>query len=483
MSKTLSFFTTGKSFGNHIWTFITEGQYDKAISILKQNLDKDSIRKFFNNEYKFIGDTRKDGLYIIDNKEAFTKKQFYNKIYIGLRTLSNDNDLLKLLNSDDKDIKALLTIFEKEEIVDIVFKNEFKYQFLNALFKDLYKYKLASHFDWVDDTKCVHISVGQVTTSKFLMNDLSKEQLIELFNNKKYLIEYGTQKNIIKFLHTYLSEKYNKGGKYNNLKFIQYFFPNISLPKFSLRKIKGVKNCIRTSPNKSIPGVLNSVFDVKSDSITKLKNEFKTYLKQTGDNNKFNYFYQEYIEGYNGVAHYDGTLRYSCSPKRGNIVKGKVGTKTISRENEDILSELGRELFESFNKLIQFEFVVDRKGKLYLLQFRTLQNVDTNIFVRYKYGNILHQGKSFNKKVGYVKKKDVLIIEDECDSNDLLNKKLLIVQKDIEFSHALALSYVLKIPSIYNLNIDYKDLPDEFYVDTTQKVGLILKSSEQDGVE
>ena len=509
MTEKLTFYTTGKYFTNLLWMFIEEGNYAKAILILRQSLGKEDIKKFFKGEKKFIGDTRKDGLYFIDNKKPLTKKEFYDTIYYGLRTLDSkinkgSDRLITILNSDDENIKSLLTIFSRDEIKDIIFTKDFKYTFLNkinsdnfngvitqegdiieceplghhALYIELYNYGISSYPDWIDDNKCVHISSGQATLSKYSygFGKLTNAQLKVLFESRNIIVEYGLGGNILKFLLYYIKDFYNKGGKYNNLQFIKTFYPNINLPKFSTKKIKGVKNCIRTSPNNSIPGILESVFDIEKDSIDKLKKDFIEYQKISEDKtNKLHYFYQEYIEGYNGVAHYDGILRYSCSKKRGDIVNGKVGTKTISRNNEDILSSLGEDLYNHFNKLVQFEFVVDKNGVLYLLQFRLLHNTKNTVINRYDYDRILFKAKSFNKKNTEVYKKDVLIIEDECDSKELLNKKFLIVKNDLEFSHALALSYTLNIPSVYNIDIDYDDLPEKFYVDTTQEVGLILK--------
>ena len=45
--------------------------------------------------------------------------------------------------------------------------------------------------------------------------------------------------------------------------------------------------------------------------------------------------------------------------------------------------------------------------------------------------------------------KDILIVEQDCASEMLLGKKALIVENDTNFSHILALSKALRIPSMY----------------------------------
>jgi hypothetical protein len=44
---------------------------------------------------------------------------------------------------------------------------------------------------------------------------------------------------------------------------------------------------------------------------------------------------------------------------------------------------------------------------------------------------------------------DILIVEQDCSSEMLISKKALIVENHTNFSHILALSKALNIPSIY----------------------------------
>ena len=59
-------------------------------------------------------------------------------------------------------------------------------------------------------------------------------------------------------------------------------------------------------------------------------------------------------------------------------------------------------------------------------------------------------GRAFSRgRAEAISVSDILIVKDECESEMLLGKKALIVDDDIAFSHILALSKALRIPSIY----------------------------------
>ncbi len=67
----------------------------------------------------------------------------------------------------------------------------------------------------------------------------------------------------------------------------------------------------------------------------------------------------------------------------------------------------------------------------------------------------------------------MLIIDSDCESSEVIGKKALIVREDVEFSHALAMSFSLKIPSIYG--VGDVELPNEFEIDTEGREGYFLK--------
>jgi hypothetical protein len=84
-------------------------------------------------------------------------------------------------------------------------------------------------------------------------------------------------------------------------------------------------------------------------------------------------------------------------------------------------------------------------------------------------------GKTFSKGRGTINVKDILVIDSDGESELLLGKKALIVKEDVEFSHILALSKALRIPSIYGTGD--VDLPSEGDVDfiAYNKTGWIEK--------
>ena len=54
---------------------------------------------------------------------------------------------------------------------------------------------------------------------------------------------------------------------------------------------------------------------------------------------------------------------------------------------------------------------------------------------------------------------DILVVDEDCGSSQLIGKKALIVKGGNSFSHILALSKMMKIPSMYN--VTKFDFPEE----------------------
>lgn len=68
---------------------------------------------------------------------------------------------------------------------------------------------------------------------------------------------------------------------------------------------------------------------------------------------------------------------------------------------------------------------------------------------------------------------EVLIVDSEADSEMLLGKKALIVRDNPKFSHILALSSCLRIPSMSGVRID--KLEGKVLIDTNREEGYILQ--------
>jgi hypothetical protein len=92
------------------------------------------------------------------------------------------------------------------------------------------------------------------------------------------------------------------------------------------------------------------------------------------------------------------------------------------------------------------------KQDVYVVQLRLLENnhsrfdTDPNNLT-----NIVGVGQTFSKGNEVVKIEDILIVDADADSEALLGKKALIVKENVEFSHILALSKSLRIPSVFNI--------------------------------
>lgn len=519
-SGTVSFWTNGPSFTNLLRQFIEEGSFIKVKTILEDgNMPADMVKQFFLYRLKFKGDTRKDGLFVVDDKgkydvagiyataiataisrvklngyslDAYQWKEalderlsYYNKELACLNTIFTFEELSEMagvkmlerfykIKRDNKKMKESLNgvILRDGTLVTCGFQ-----QHIN-LYPVLFQLGLASTADWLSCGTTIHITSGQTNgkcaTCLELPPDMwgdeasvTQAQVDALMYHKNNIQEqYGglDQKSTAELVRCYVDNTENHGGKYNNLAFLKKYYRYINLPQFSKQKMEG-KVCIRTSPKYSMPGLLTSKFDVTDNSISEMKEEFKQAMKSMGkeadDDNELFYFYQQYLQGDNGVCHYwgkryrEGKFAYALSTTQGDVVKGKKGTEKLTEKIEDELRSIASMLAEDLNNPVQLEFVVS-EGKLYIVQLRLLKNNPSNFGVTYKpSGEVLAKGKTFSTGSEYgeatncITLADILIVDEDADSKALLGKKALIVQSEVEFSHILALSKQLAIPSIY----------------------------------
>jgi hypothetical protein len=355
------------------------------------------------------------------------------------------------------------------------------YQEHSSLYPFLYKLGLVKATCWTNCEETIHISSKQISGkvahsigNKWGDTGATPEQLLTLFKLRGHLHTYGYDDNITTKILQDVCEDENFGGKWNNLIFLDRYYPNILLPRFSKEPIDGVKNCIRTSPKYSLPGLLESVFDITENSISEMKEKFEKF-KGVREDNELNLFYQEYLDGPNGVFHFDQDgFRYDISTNRGDIVQGKRGGNFVSETAIRVLYKIGKELYEDFRDPIQVEFVIIGDDA-YVVQLRILENSAEKTHLLSLPEEYLAMGKTFSKGRGTINVKDILVIDSDGESELLLGKKALIVKGDVEFSHILALSKALRIPSIYGTGD--VDLPSEGDVDfiAYNKTGWIEK--------
>ena len=510
--------------------------------LLEGGLSDDAIRSFLLGTAHFEGDSRDpEGLKyrIGEANEKISIELLYT--CFGTLLSDRDDTLRSLLGTnryEDGKVKEELDLFRKivpqTLITSIVreplFKQELKtlgYNFVKEgedfahgvvlldgrvieveymghreLYTILYRFGFTTSSDWVDDYWAIHVTGNECSagcTSALGDNgltrlvddysevgdwDITSAQLKTLFNRPDKLKVGGfysapTRNQVRKFV----CDHFDHGTKFGNLEYIKWFLPGLasSVPKISKDLIEGLdlsRQCIRTSPDKSIPGLLNSKFDLSNipKVIKELEADWELY-KDVHERNAFHYFYQEFIPGCNGVASWDKRigLRYELTENQGDIVQGKEGKVRLGSvkkaELEDICTKLGEHLadFE-----IQVEFVVDVNDKLWIVQFRVFEETP-DVYLRWVPDGIpIITAKSYSRGQFTGTADEILVVEQDADSSALIGKKALIVKKGHEFSHILALSRSLKIPSVYST--DYVPSADkEITIDAYSLEGKIYE--------
>ena len=528
-----SFFTTGDAFTRLLRDFVSSGEFEKVIEILRDGGIPDNlILDFIDGKYRFKGDTRKnpDLSFVEDDNEDI------NLLLTGWRTLCNragrDIDDFTEVSPDSKwqDFNSLFQVISEEEfckryqykIIEslgyTIYKEpclhkvedgvitehdyfiETGYQGHAFLYPHLLRLGLATSSHWTDDTKCFHISsraysgkVGWSISSNLYREEvtITDTMLDAVFAWRHHFNGFYSEGRggLVKALIKRECKKFNNGSKYGHLMFLKRYY-DFNTPRISKDPLEG-KFCVRSSPKKSIPGVLNSYFDVTKDTYEQTLKKTELDWKWAQDNvpklteyNVMNTFCQEYVEGYNGVCHYKGpgTFTYDVG-LQGQVVKGVNTASSSTSESlvdfeaiHHILRPIARALYEDIKEQIQLEFVV-KDGKVTIVQLRT---IDTprfkNSTVRQDL-KIIATGTSFTSGCLELEKKDCIIIDNEVESRDVVGKgvRAILVRDNVEFSHVLALSQSLNIPSIYG--IGGVELPERFYMDTRYISGIIFESS------
>ena len=510
-TRTLSFYTEGEGFTNLLRSFIEEGKNFTVYQILRDGgFNESQANQFIRGELKFTGttqygedlgaeadtidseamlkqslrsilsklsETEYDELLPIDFVEDFPKllKKYINDSDIRIlknafgetalfncyRTDEINEYSIELINSEGYGVTKAENVGKwEDEIIDGVILPcgsviTCDYQEHSSLYPLLKKLGLVKVSCWTDCDETIHISSRQISgtiahaVGKRWRNHAPTEaQLQTLFKLKNTLSEYGHDYPILtKLLHD-CADVEKHGGKWNNLTFLKKYYKDIKLPQFSKEPMPGVKNCIRTSPKHSLPGLLESVFNITENSISEIEATFEKY-KDVRKENELHYFYQEYIEGANGVFHCDRQgFRYDISENRGDIVQGKKGKAFISDTAIRNLEKFGLQLYKDFDCPIQVEFVI-QNDTAYIVQLRLLENNAEITVILTKPEETLVTGKTFSKGTPEVNVDKILILDSDGDSELLLGKEALIIKEDVEFSHILALSKTLRIPSIY----------------------------------
>ena len=523
MENQLHFYTTGEAFTELLEGYYRSGLFDLFDQLLGDNLNEDQKKLAFRLRIKLTGSTQNDGdlscHFLEEDPEDFAEKLYF-AVKTSIKDILNE-DLLELEwiseREEGKNIKVLLKYISADEICYICRNQILKergyeitefpsveedrtingvitkdgsfiecgYQDHINLFPILYRAGLSDTGDWTDSREVIHISSSQLGgyvihnfEDRFSREGyyITPEQVQTLWRLKKWVSETRSSfgdNNICSLIRKYVVDQENLGGKYGNLKFLERFYPDIKLPRFStnLDDFRDhEKVFIRTSPKHSLPGLLNSrVINTSEENYTKVKeeiiNEFDQF-KDVKENNEIHWFIQELLEGGNGVCHIRKepncrdlkyTFRYQLSENQGDVVNGKITTHQLTYPQEEELKRIALEIFNDLDQSIQLEFVV-HEGDIYIVQLRILENEFDVALGSHRPSDILYEGLTFSKGSGTLSVEDILIVSEDALPEDLLNKKALIVENNSEFSHILALAKTLRIPAIYGTGpIDFGD--------------------------
>lgn len=517
-----------------IYNFFLEGNFRAAYLTLKDGgLDDSKIEDFYRQRLKLTGSGVDGDVFISENNQPLTDTEFNEKLFYAIETLiSNTNfefddiftDRISKNKEVNEQLEYLFKIIDKDRVRELTVRKFFYYEGYDVveqltegssgvilsngitielgynehqyLYEILYELGYADSEFWTDDSKVIHISSNQISGSlayavkdlKYLSdlsdNELARckplttKQLKALFVNR-HLKFYGSDDTIaIKSITNGYQLIHNCGGKYGKLQFLKDCYPQMNYPRIAKTPIDGVKNCIRTSLDVPMHGLVDSFFgEITKNTIKTIQSQWDE-VKHICPNNKLHFFFQEYLDGSNGVAHLiDNEFKYSLSANQGDIVDGKVGTEKLSAKHELELKEFMLDLYNKGGENIQIEFVIS-DDKLFIVEMKYLETTFFNedLVIKVKKEDVLFTGTSFSRGIERVNKNEVLYVTDDCvESKHIAGKKAVIVENETEFSHILALAASLKIPAIYGTGAIYDSLPDNFKINTTGKIGYILK--------
>ena len=412
--QTLSFYTTGESFTALLKDYFQSGLFSLYEKLLNDNLNDEQMKEAFRLRISFEGDTREEGLFC--NFATSDPEDFPETLYYAIRTISrgvlNEQTIeLEWMAKENKDLAVLLKYFTTKEILNlcqIPILNEEGYsiteyptsnehtingvilkdgRFIECGYQDhvnlypiLYNIGLSDDGRWSDSKEVMHISSSQLNgLAAYRLRDRLREDYVpqaqidtlwRLRNHLSGLYGYSSDNTCIPNLirnHVINIEK--QGGKWGNLSFLKKYYPHINTPKTSLTiEDFSQQAFMRTSPKKSLPGLLNSRLINSYEEVEHarifMEQEFEKF-KDLNRGNELHWFFQEFLEGSNGVCHikYEPNLsdtkylfNYQLSLNQGDVVKGKTSHEKLSEELEKELEQIGVELFTDLKESIQLEF-------------------------------------------------------------------------------------------------------------------------------
>ena len=476
---------------------------------------KTAMRGILNDEFQEIEDIY--DMCTSDNEQRSVKEQKRLDKMAPIFKYFTVDELLQrcgkiALRENGYEITEFPTVAEGRTINGVILKDgsfiECGCQDHVNLFPVLYRLGLSDASDWTRSEEVLHISSSSLNgkaaytfqpdsyRGRNAEKKITPEQVATCWKLRKWISDvYGTMgsnTSMANCTRNWVVDTEKMGGKFGNLVFLNKYFPHVKTPRFSKELGDFEKDAMifmRTSPDKSLPGLLNSrKIKANQHDATIARNfmqlEFEK-VKDLRDDNELHWFFQEFLEGPNGVCHIrrepnssseEFTFSYMVSNQQGDIVQGISSQDRLEANRERDLRYIAYNLFKTLEcDGLQLEFVI-HDDEVFIVQLRELVNefekglgggAPPQAFVR---------GKSFSSGGTEINVDDILVIESDGASELLLGKKALIVTGDVEFSHLLALSKALRIPSMYATGpVDFKGLT-KVYFSSRLKEAYVNKS-------
>lgn len=340
---------------------------------------------------------------------------------------------------------------------------------LHNILKSLGKVKVK---DWTDykssasiDEQILHFSTGAINGSlKYYFKhryDCEKElsydeiqlasQLYKfivegnMYLNNRYITHYDTV-DFLNILYNIIFNFYkDKGSKYANLMFLKHCYPNFLTPDISLSPFDN-DNSIRSSPDKSAPGVYNSIIGNANISEFQRLNPLDT-----------KFFYQKTVKGHNGVAEINDLGYFAfISDLTGGITSDK--TLAINDLNQDV-KNICETISSHLGQNIQIEYVTNHNG-VYIVQLRIFKKQDLSLQIAPE-ESVVGQTYQSGTAQGVLGKDIIVINEDGTELNDLnkiIGCKGFIYNGKNILSHLLTYTRTYQIPTA--INLDTTSIPE-----------------------
>lgn len=477
-SGTITFSATGTGMSRLIKNFVEEGDISRAMKIITTGNDHVPIEVVYailRGEMSLEGDTREDGIYIVSKPNPII---LHEGLLWGLLCdmpfcrRETRKTLAELLDTGEK-IKLYIEVFKRRFIEDKVeeyllghYKKmktshgvilqdgriiHCEYMGHSALYEILYFLGLSDSSNWARCEKTLHFTGWELggplwgmIKGRGTIAPVSNEMLSAIWDGE-FTEHMGNPRSDVFEYHTNrMLNKYGRKGA--NLRFVREFYPDVLVPEMYDGYAKDC--CIRTSPLKSMPGMLRSRFNVQWTDADEMQVEFDDMTNTYPDifkGNELRLLYHEYISGSNGVA---SIVNGEVSIKVGGHGGVVNNSNVVDLEGDDalylaeLLTRMSRDLYGD----IQLEFVINKKG-VYIVQLRQdrftvpkhYEPDGTELVVGRPFTKLTYNG---NHRIE-CDPSDLLVISGEVNLIDIIDKKVLIMTNANRDAHIVLLAYSL----------------------------------------